>query len=151
LTRVLYIVLALIPRPRSFSSLETQDSPASSPLLYSQSTFRPQNIVASAQYHIGLLPDMGLRSSSRLLFLLLFAITATAKCYYPNGAEAEDDLPCDADAENSVCCNGSAGSICLSNKLCSGPNGNILRGSCTDKDWLAPECASLCLGMASTT
>ncbi|KAK0385360.1 hypothetical protein NLU13_7836 [Sarocladium strictum] len=81
------------------------------------------------------------------LLLLLTAIPVVlAQCYYPNGAEAKDDKPCDENAENSMCCTASTGSLCLSNKLCSGPNGNVIRGSCTDKDWDAPECASYCLG-----
>ncbi|RGP65475.1 hypothetical protein FSPOR_7272 [Fusarium sporotrichioides] len=80
------------------------------------------------------------------LFLYFLPICLTAsKCYYPNGIEA-NDFPCDPDAEESVCCSGGLGTVCLSNKLCIGADGNTLRGSCTDKNWASPECAMFCLG-----
>ncbi|KAG8671799.1 hypothetical protein FPOAC2_05157 [Fusarium poae] len=80
------------------------------------------------------------------LFLYFLPICFAAnKCYYPNGIEA-NDFPCDPDAKNSVCCGGGLGTVCLSNKLCIGADGNTLRGSCTDKNWASPECAMYCLG-----
>ncbi|KAI8672056.1 hypothetical protein NCS56_00667900 [Fusarium sp. Ph1] len=82
------------------------------------------------------------------LFLLLCSLQkgfAAQKCYYPNGEEAPDH-PCDEDAEVSACCGGSFGSICMSNKLCAGGDGGIVRGSCTDKNWASPECPLYCLG-----
>lgn len=93
---------------------------------------------------------------SRLISLFLFlwylqkclAATPASQCYYPNG-EKSDDSPCDPDADESVCCGGSFGSVCLSNKLCLGSNGNNIRGSCTDKNWEAPECAMFCLGRSN--
>lgn len=80
------------------------------------------------------------------LFLYFLPIClAASKCYYPNGVEA-NDFPCDPDADESVCCSGGLGTVCLSNKLCIGADGNTLRGSCTDKSWASPECAMFCLG-----
>jgi len=71
-------------------------------------------------------------------------------CYFPNGQQATGDFPCDpaatATTSNSACCGGSVGSVCLSNKLCRGPDGNVVRGSCTDAGWTSGECASYCLG-----
>jgi hypothetical protein len=73
--------------------------------------------------------------------------TCLAGCYYPGGKEATDDLPCDPDAEVSVCCAGSVvlGFVCLSNKLCVSPKGRIARGSCTDPTWQSPDCPKFCL------
>ncbi|RSM12407.1 hypothetical protein CEP52_002494 [Fusarium oligoseptatum] len=82
------------------------------------------------------------------LFLLLCSLQkgfAAKQCYYPNGEESPDH-PCDEDAEVSACCGGSFGSICMSNKLCAGGDGGIVRGSCTDKNWASPECPLYCLG-----
>jgi hypothetical protein len=55
-------------------------------------------------------------------------------------------LPCDPDAEDSVCCGSGLGSACLSNRLCQGGNGNLIRGTCTDKSWDSPECSKTCIG-----
>jgi hypothetical protein len=84
--------------------------------------------------------------SYSLCLLLFFSARVLGQCFYPNGLLADGDTPCDGDAEHSMCCGKSAGSVCLSNKLCASPDGNIIRGSCTDRDWHAPECASFCLG-----
>lgn len=80
--------------------------------------------------------------------LLFFYSRVLAQCFYPNGLIAIGDTPCDKDAQQSMCCGSSPGTVCLSNKLCASPNGNIIRGSCTDRHWHAPECASFCLGMS---
>ena len=91
---------------------------------------------------------------TRLISIILFLCYlqkgfAAKQCYYPNGEEAPDH-PCDEDAEVSTCCGGSFGSICMSNKLCAGGDGGIVRGSCTDKDWASPECPLYCLGRSRT-
>jgi hypothetical protein len=82
--------------------------------------------------------------------ILLLSVSSVClgqnRCFYPNGKNATGDFPCDLSAENSACCGGGLGSVCLSNKLCRGPDGNLARGSCTDKNWQAPECALFCLG-----
>ncbi|KAI1644748.1 uncharacterized protein F4817DRAFT_346171 [Daldinia loculata] len=83
------------------------------------------------------------------LILFQFACTAFAainNCYYPNQQEAEDDSPCNPDADSSACCGGGIGNICLSNGLCQGPNGAVIRGSCSDKNWDSENCANYCLG-----
>ncbi|KAM5343480.1 hypothetical protein ACJ41O_012017 [Fusarium nematophilum] len=85
------------------------------------------------------------RISLLLVLCSLQACLAASKCYYPNGVEAED-FPCDPGADESVCCGGGLGSVCLSNKLCLGADGNTVRGSCTDKNWASAECAMYCLG-----
>lgn len=74
---------------------------------------------------------------------------SSLRCFYPNGNLATGDFPCDPNAQTSPCCGGSLGSVCLSNKLCRGPDGNLIRGSCTDKNWSSPECALFCLSAAT--
>ncbi|KAH7121730.1 hypothetical protein B0J13DRAFT_512381 [Dactylonectria estremocensis] len=89
------------------------------------------------------------RLVSVFLFLCSLSTTlAASQCYYPNGDKASD-FPCDPDADESVCCGGGLGSVCMSNKLCLGSNGNTVRGSCTEKDWASSECAMYCLGADS--
>ncbi|KAL2755386.1 hypothetical protein ACRALDRAFT_1082359 [Sodiomyces alcalophilus JCM 7366] len=78
-------------------------------------------------------------------FLLCFSHLCFARCYYPNGQRANGDFPCDPDDEDSPCCNGGMGWACLSNKLCKGPDGNVIRGSCTDPNWESPHCPQYCL------
>ncbi|CAG9982220.1 unnamed protein product [Clonostachys byssicola] len=82
------------------------------------------------------------------LFLLIFLrpCSAANTCYFPNGKIASDNFPCDPDAEQSACCGGGLGNVCLSNKLCQSSSGNVVRGACTDKNWESPECAMYCLG-----
>ncbi|KAF3064354.1 hypothetical protein GL218_01035 [Daldinia childiae] len=83
------------------------------------------------------------------LILFHFAYTVFAAvdhCYYPNQQEAEDNSPCNPDADSSACCGGGIGNICLSNGLCQGSNGAVIRGSCSDKNWDSKNCAKYCLG-----
>ncbi|KAI1654903.1 hypothetical protein F4813DRAFT_368843 [Daldinia decipiens] len=83
------------------------------------------------------------------LVLFHFAYTTLAvlnHCYYPNRKEAEDDSPCNPDSDSSACCGGSIGTVCLSNGLCQGPNGAVIRGSCSDMNWDSGNCANYCLG-----
>ncbi|KFA55968.1 hypothetical protein S40293_04042 [Stachybotrys chartarum IBT 40293] len=81
------------------------------------------------------------------LFLSLLASSvAGQQCYFPDGSEALGNFPCDPDAEDSVCCGGSRGTVCISNKLCGSGNGNVIRGACTDQDWTSAECPYYCLG-----
>ncbi|KAK3304886.1 uncharacterized protein B0T15DRAFT_400636 [Chaetomium strumarium] len=89
-----------------------------------------------------------MRAFGHIILLLTFfhVCVAKNKCYYPNGVQSDSDFPCDPNAEQSPCCGGSFGSVCLTNKLCRGPDGNLIRGSCTAQDWSAPECAHYCLG-----
>lgn len=79
--------------------------------------------------------------------LYIVPIRAAQSCYFPNGSPSPGTAPCDPDAENSMCCDKSQGAFCLSNKLCRGPDGNLIRGACTDRNWAAPECAYYCLSM----
>ncbi|KAK0708654.1 hypothetical protein B0H67DRAFT_496106 [Lasiosphaeris hirsuta] len=71
--------------------------------------------------------------------------SSASKCYYPNGRSASGDSPCNPDAVDSACCGGGLGSTCLTNRLCSGPDGNIVRGSCTSESWSSAECPLFCL------
>ncbi|CAH0057763.1 unnamed protein product [Clonostachys solani] len=82
------------------------------------------------------------------LFLLIFLrpCSAASTCYFPNGNVAADNFPCDPDAEESACCGGGLGSVCRSNRLCQNSNGNLVRGTCTDKNWESPECLKYCIG-----
>ncbi|KAI1779074.1 hypothetical protein F4818DRAFT_403274 [Hypoxylon cercidicola] len=92
-----------------------------------------------------------LRPSFHLLAILLifrcFQTCNTAQCYYPNGDLAEDS-PCDPDAEVGPCCGGSLGTSCLNNNLCRGPDGNTIRGSCTDEGW-GEGCPLYCTGQST--
>ncbi|CAP60116.1 uncharacterized protein PODANS_1_4320 [Podospora anserina S mat+] len=94
------------------------------------------------------------RGNLQFTLFFLYCIdrcTAVNKCYYPGGGESLDDAPCDPDAEVSVCCGRfSSGGGCLSNKLCMGIDGRMSRGSCTDKNWLSPECPNFCTGIVVT-
>ncbi|KZL63533.1 hypothetical protein CI238_02888 [Colletotrichum incanum] len=84
-------------------------------------------------------------SLSCLFFCLLQIATVVARCYFPNGDNVSGDFPCDQDADDSPCCSVTLGSACLSNKLCRGPDGNTVRGSCTDESWNSPDCAHYCM------
>lgn len=70
-----------------------------------------------------------------------------AQCFYPDGAPSSD-VPCDPDAEVSMCC-GSA-SLCLLSGLCrdrsTGPDDGIsyARGTCTDQGWASAVCPQQC-------
>lgn len=89
------------------------------------------------------------RDSVILPLLLSFSGLCYAQkgCFYPNGVRAGADFPCDPEAADSACCGvGEVGTVCLTNGLCRRPNGNIIRGSCTDRSWNSPECPKFCLG-----
>ncbi|EAQ92022.1 hypothetical protein CHGG_00257 [Chaetomium globosum CBS 148.51] len=79
---------------------------------------------------------------SCILFFTCICV-AQDQCYAPNGQTDDNFFPCDPNATHSTCCNGR--STCLSNKLCMGPDGNLIRGLCTDKNWQSPECAYYCM------
>ncbi|KAL2192630.1 hypothetical protein P885DRAFT_72830 [Corynascus similis CBS 632.67] len=78
------------------------------------------------------------------LLLLSNLASALSRCYYPNSKEAVGDFPCDPDAENSPCCGGGPGAMCLSNRSCKGPGQNMVRGSCTDQTWGSLDCPLYC-------
>lgn len=74
----------------------------------------------------------------------LFAI-ASQTCYWPNGAVAQGDVPCNPDQTNSMCCAGQGQSACLSNGLCLWLGDfSIDRGSCTDSAWASGACVQTC-------
>ncbi|KAH7038270.1 uncharacterized protein B0I36DRAFT_346268 [Microdochium trichocladiopsis] len=84
-------------------------------------------------------------------FLLLFACTVQATCYYPNGDIAYNDAPCKTNGEHSLCCG--VGYACMKSGVCQlsqdtpsqlGSTG-FVRGSCTDKSWNEPACPMFCL------
>lgn len=79
-----------------------------------------------------------------LLTMLSSCFAATSRCYFPNGEESTD-FPCDPDAEDSTCCSGNLGSVCLSNKLCQTSGGNIVRAACTDQKWNSLNCPMFCV------
>ncbi|KAL7941560.1 hypothetical protein V8C42DRAFT_334922 [Trichoderma barbatum] len=79
-----------------------------------------------------------------LLQLLVPCSAEIKQCYFPNGRPS-NDFPCNPNAKQSACCGGGLGASCLSNKLCQSNDGNIIRGSCSDKNWSSPECANYCL------
>lgn len=84
----------------------------------------------------------------RSLLLLIYVSTAATQCYFPNG-DPVDDFPCNPDAKSSACCGGgkyggTVGIACLSNNMCQGTEGKIVRGSCTDPGF-GEGCPRYCL------
>lgn len=86
---------------------------------------------------------MAFRSASALFLLssLVLNTAAQRNCWFPDGSTETQDVPCNANAEQSACCGPDA--FCLSNGLCMA-NGVLSRGSCTDRDWADPACAKEC-------
>ena len=68
---------------------------------------------------------------------------ASAVCHSPDGTISPLDQPCYPSASDSFCCPPS--SICSSNKLCTLPGGQPLRGSCTDPSFASEACPQFCL------
>jgi hypothetical protein len=142
--------LGLVGRPSSCPPLRV--FPPACPLLsvpknlsFMISTFRlrQRNLFQS---FLSLSANMARRTIFVCLLLSAISLSSAAgKCYYPNGAQSFDNFPCDAEVEDGPCCHGSLGWACLSNKLCRGPDGNVVRGSCSDPTWESPECAHFCL------
>ncbi|KAK7935887.1 hypothetical protein PG985_001382 [Apiospora marii] len=79
------------------------------------------------------------------LFPPLALCAGAGTCYYPNGKVAADDLPCNPNSDVSPCCGNGLGWVCMENGLCLAPQGNTIRGSCTDKNW-GEGCTRFCLG-----
>ncbi|WEW56416.1 hypothetical protein PRK78_001859 [Emydomyces testavorans] len=82
------------------------------------------------------------------LYLQLFLGTTvlTASCFFPNGGEANKDVPCSSD-DITFCCR--YNDICLSNGVCMNVGHQpytISRGSCTGRDWKSDKCPSVCRG-----
>ena len=79
-------------------------------------------------------------------FSLLIAGLVDGLCYTPDGT-LSNDVPCNPDAPNSVCC--TSGFLCMSNGLCQPKNypnqDQFIRGTCTDKSWAARECVDFCV------
>ena len=79
----------------------------------------------------------------------------SAVCYFPAGNVAYGNVPCDPNAEVSICCGDRE--HCLANGLCAvgdtsdGLGGflnsgvEFARGSCTDPTWEDPTCFQHCL------
>ena len=97
--------------------------------------------------------------NTRLLFLILFCYfdlgLSQAQCFFPSGEEADDDIPCNPTAADSVCCG--PGWTCLSSKICefnqdssnsdvNNAIGEQWRGSCTDRQWDSGLCPKFCYG-----
>lgn len=82
---------------------------------------------------------------------------AKAQCYYPGGAWAKDQFPCDKYAYTTLCC--PTGWTCFSNNLCIAtdpsvvssdlPLGTAIRGTCTNPQWNNTVCGDFCLSKPS--
>lgn len=100
-----------------------------------------------------MLPSLCQKLYTLLILALLVNMavaSAGATCYYPNGTAAIDSvwpyLPCNPNAEHSMCCRTTSTDTCRYDGLCdSGWDGNVWRDFCTDPTWQAPECIKLCL------
>lgn len=86
---------------------------------------------------------MAPRSTTALVLLaaLIARTAAQRNCWFPDGNTETQDLPCDPNADESACCGPDA--FCLSNGLCLS-SGVVSRGSCTDRTWNDPACATQC-------
>lgn len=78
------------------------------------------------------------------------ALEPQSLCYNPDGTFAEGNFPCFLGQEQSPCCGGNT--ICTGSGLCKPPDStgvsNLIRGTCTDRNWESPECPLYCMGMA---
>jgi hypothetical protein len=90
-------------------------------------------------------------SATTALLLTWTTLTPLARgasqCYFPSGSKSSD-VPCDPDADVSMCCG--SRDACLSSGLClipgTGPDEGIgfARGSCTDQSWDSAICPQRC-------
>ncbi|KAK8034357.1 hypothetical protein PG993_009352 [Apiospora rasikravindrae] len=79
-------------------------------------------------------------------FLFPILVMGASPCFYPNGDVAPSGSPCNPNSDTtSPCCDGTFGAVCLENGLCIAPQGNLIRGSCTDRNW-GEGCTHFCLG-----
>ncbi|KUJ24162.1 uncharacterized protein LY89DRAFT_727197 [Mollisia scopiformis] len=88
----------------------------------------------------------GLVIPSLLFLIQLTTLSLAAQtCYFPNGAVAIHDVPCN-DTSVSICCQ--TVSTCLNDGLCFNPLGSavggFIRGSCTDKSFTSSLCPLFC-------
>jgi hypothetical protein len=94
-------------------------------------------------------------SRGRFFIFWLFYTYAEAQCYFPGGALASQQSPCDPYAYTTLCC--PFGWTCFSNNLCivtdlgavngDFPIGTAIRGTCTNPLWNNSECGDFCLSM----
>ncbi|EEP79395.1 predicted protein [Uncinocarpus reesii 1704] len=82
------------------------------------------------------------------LYLQIFLVTTafSATCYFPDGSEAKRDVPCKSNGAT-FCCR--YNDICMSNGICMGVGDQpyvMSRGTCTDREWKAEGCPSVCRG-----
>ncbi len=80
-------------------------------------------------------------------------VVVEAQCYYPGGAWAGNQFPCDKYAYATLCC--PTGWTCFSNNLCIAtdpsvissdlPLGTAIRGTCTNPQWNDTACGDFCL------
>ncbi|OAX80332.1 hypothetical protein ACJ72_05339 [Emergomyces africanus] len=80
-------------------------------------------------------------------YLLGFACSVSAVCYYRNGNVTPADVPCYSSGPSTCCPTGFA---CLSNNVCVNTKAKnetvgYIRGSCTDRSWRAGECPGFCI------
>lgn len=93
------------------------------------------------------LVDLGRTVHVLVLVLLSLLRPALATTCYDSTGAVTDNVPCNPDADVSVCCGANQyGIACLDNKLCQGWDGQVFRGTCTDKTWKSPDCPQFCKG-----
>ncbi|KAK2738772.1 hypothetical protein FQN55_000410 [Onygenales sp. PD_40] len=100
------------------------------------------------------IPKLPPLPSLLLLSLYILRVVSPASatiCYTPDGS-ISNDMPCNAAAEVSVCCEDTF--VCTENQLCqpmgwyNGTDGDplqLIRGTCTDRTWESPECPGRCI------
>jgi len=133
---------------------------AGSPFLHSNKIFflATSYIYRNGQLleFVTIIMSSSLRSRSLVVSLAITAsylALAKAQCYYPGGAWASDQFPCNKYAYTTLCC--PTGWTCFSNNLCiatdpsvvssSLPLGTAIRGTCTNPLWDNTVCGDFCL------
>lgn len=87
------------------------------------------------------------RNGFVVLVLLPFGSSST--CYWPDGSNANDYIPCNSTASASACC--SPNDACTTFGWCLGASGMTYRGGCTTKGWNSPACmTSYCTSKLSS-
>ena len=69
---------------------------------------------------------------------LYFGQRIVQDCFHYGGSSAEDDHPCDPQADNSACC--PENTRCDTNLHCTASDGSFFVGSCTNNSWENPAC-----------
>ena len=72
----------------------------------------------------------------------------SSTCFFVNGDLAPAHVPCFPDkvsaGDDSACCEGSDGDVCLDTGICLSVGGMTYQGACTDQNWQSNSCPHRC-------